>query len=100
MATAIRTRYGGTPRPYHLTEVLHLTPEADVETAIRLGQILRLAQAISPTGRGLEATRLNLSEDRLTLSGPADLLAGETVGRRLNSAANAFGRMMDLVPTS
>ncbi len=100
LAAAVRCRYSGAPKNGELDEARQLTPPDDVETAIRLGVTLRLGQAISPTGRGLAATNLALDQKHLTLSGPAALLAGETVSRRLAATATVFGRQPRLSSTS
>jgi len=100
LGTAMRCRYGGMPKNGELREAQLLTPEDSLESAIRLGMVLRMAQAISPTGRGLQGTTLALTPDHLRLAGPSDLLCGETVQRRLAAAASAFGRQPLLVFTA
>ena len=100
LAAAVHCRYSGAPRNGVLDEARQLTSESEIETAIQLGVILRLGQAISPTGRSLDETTLRQSDTRLILTGPEALLAGETIGRRLAAAANIIGRKPQLEPTS
>jgi exopolyphosphatase/guanosine-5'-triphosphate,3'-diphosphate pyrophosphatase len=100
LAAAVRCRYSGSPRNGVLDEARQLTPPDEIETAIRLGVVLRLGQAISPTGRSLAETRIGASGDCMVLTGPEALLAGETIGRRLAAAAEAFGCKPQLQATS
>ena len=100
LATAIRCRYSGNLKGDALSTARHLTPQETIDSAIRLGFVLRMGQAISPTGRSLDATSLSLSDDHLTLTGPAALLGGETIERRLAAAAGAFGRQPQLLTSS
>jgi len=100
LAAAVRCRYSGAPKIGELDEARQLTAPQDIQTAIRLGVVVRLGQAISPTGRGLSATALTLDQEHLTLTGPAALLAGETISRRLAAAATEFGRQPRLSSTS
>ncbi len=100
LATAIGCRYSGVPKSDTLKNIRQLTPDAGIESAIRLGVVLRMGQAVSPTGRGLALTSLSLSDEHLTLTGPAPLLAGETIQRRLAAAAGTFGRQPRIVTTS
>ncbi|MCA8929208.1 MAG: Ppx/GppA family phosphatase [Alphaproteobacteria bacterium] len=92
LGTAMRCRYGGVPRDGDLEEARQLTSPEAIASAIRLGVVLRMAQAISPTGKGLRGTTLALTPEHLRLAGPADLLCGETVQRRLAAAAGTFDR--------
>ncbi len=100
LAAAVSCRYGGIPSNGQLDEARQLASEEAITTAIRLGVVLRLAQAISPTGKGLARTGIELSADHLTLTGPEALLGGETVLRRLTAAAEIFGRQPLIAATS
>lgn len=100
LATAIRCRYSSSMKGDPLREARQMTPSETIESAIRLGFVLRMGQAISPTGRSLTDTTLDLSPEYLTLTGPRPLLGGETVQRRLAAAAAVFGRQPRLVTSS
>ncbi len=61
-----------------------------IRLAVRLGVTLRLAHALSPSGGSLHQSRLSFTGGGLALDGPPGLLSGDTVSRRLKSAAREF----------
>ena len=94
MGTALKVRYNGARRFAAEDEAAaqHLLTDKEIEMAVRLGCVLRLAHAVSPSGRSLAKTALTLDAESVTLDGPAGLLSGETVTRRFRNAAEIFGK--------
>jgi exopolyphosphatase/guanosine-5'-triphosphate,3'-diphosphate pyrophosphatase len=90
LGTALQARYsGGKAENISAISAQLLTPD-QLQTATRLGTILRLAHAVSPSGLSLSRCDVALADQSLTLDGPHALLDGETIARRLKSAALAF----------
>lgn len=91
LGLALHSRYGGAKSEQHHPAIETLLSSEKIECALKLGAVLRLAHAVSPRGESLHRCSLSEREGQLVLSGPSALLNGETVWRRLNSAASAFG---------
>lgn len=92
LGTALRARYVGAKKAGNgaAAPAELLLTEGQLKLAAQLGCALRLAHAVSPSGRSLARTTLAVSGGALTLNGPAGLLAGETVSRRFRDLAEQF----------
>ena len=92
LGTALKVRYSGRGRGSvgEGTIAGQLLTAAQEQTAARLGTVLRLAHAVSPSGKSLELSKLTMDADSISLVGPPGLLSGGTVARRLQAAATEF----------
>ena len=100
MATAVYYRYAGEDDfPEETGIAALLGPEGAVQ-ALRIGLAARLAFGISSAIEGeLPALQLHLTKDTLALEAPAKkrALLAESVVKRLNDLAEAFGRKAQTV---
>ena len=99
LGTALKVRYSGRDRGAIGEGTLagQLLTAEQVQLAARLGTVLRLAHAVSPSGHSLGLSRLSLVGDTISLNGPPGLLSGDTIDRRVQSVAKEFEKVAVLL---
>jgi len=100
MATAVYYRYAGEDNFPKETGITALLDAEGKDQALKIGLAARLAFEISSAIEGeLPAMQLHLTKETLALEAPARkrVLLGESVVKRLNDVAEAFGRRAQTV---
>jgi len=100
IATAVYHRYSGDEELPREIRIEDLLDEDDEDAALRIGLAARLAFALTASATGeLGQTRLRLTPSKLVLDVPRrhEMIAGETVLKRLGALAAAMGRKGEIL---